>query len=179
MAQACFLRAGEGESRVEVPVCLNARRVGTLRMEPSGADTVFRACCAGLPTGLYGLYACGGRGELLLGVTEDGCLHRRFSAAMTAQAGDVTRCEARPVQASAWRAVSKADGLPWPVPEGTLLRREGGTAGLAVPWPQGAPFPLTELFCFAAVGRREGARYVFFTFSGGWTPVMPESAEKR
>ena len=172
---------------MEVPVCLKACRVGTLVMEPVGADTVFRACCAGLPAGLYSLYACGSGGELLLGVTEDGCLHRRFSAAVTSQAGKVTRCDVRKVtrcdgtsvRAVTWRAVTEADGVPWPVPEGTLLRREGGTVGLAVPWPQGRAFPLTELFCFAAVGRREGARYVFFTFSGGWTPVMPQSAQKK
>ena len=44
---------------------------------------------------------------------------------------------------------------------------------LAVPWPPDTPLPLTELFCFASVGRWEGKRYVFFIFSGGWTPVMP------
>ena len=45
---------------MEVPVCLEKRRVGTMRVEPSGADTVFRVCCTGLPAGLYRLYACGG-----------------------------------------------------------------------------------------------------------------------
>ena len=80
---------------MEVPVCLEKRRVGTLRVEPSGADTVFRVCCTGLPAGLYRLYACGAGGELLLGITEDGCLHRRFSAAMTAPLGTVTRTACR------------------------------------------------------------------------------------
>ena len=50
---------------------------------------------------------------------------------------------------------------------------QGGVTRLAVPWPPDTPLPLTELFCFASVGRREGKRYVFFVFSGGWTPVMP------
>ena len=158
---------------MEVPVCLEKRRVGTLRVEPSGADTVFRVCCTGLPGGLYRLYACGAGGELLLGVTEDGCLHRRFSAAMTAPLGEVVRCSARPVQGAAWRPLAPSDGLPWPAPAGTLLRREGAAAQVAVPWPRDAPFPLTELFCFAAVGQREGKRYVFYAFSRGWMPLMP------
>ena len=169
---------GEGAASMEVPVCLEKRRVGTLHVEPSGADTVFRACCTGLPAGLYRLYACGAGGELLLGVTEDGCLHRRFSAAMTAPLGPVERCCARPAQGASWRALSPADGLPWAVPAGTLLRREGAAAQLAVPWPPDAPFPLTELFCFACVGQRQGSRYVFFSFSAGWTPCMPGKTGK-
>ena len=159
---------------MEVPVCLEKRRVGTMRVEPSGADTVFRVCCTGLPAGLYRLYACGAGGELLLGVTEDGCLHRRFSAAMTAPLGTVARCSARPVQGAVWRPLAPSDGLPWPAPSGTLLRREGAaTAQVAGPWPQDAPFPRAALVCFAAVGQREGKRYVFYAFSGGWTPLMP------
>ena len=79
---------------MEVPVCLEKRRVGTLTVTPLGTDTVFRVRCTGLPAGLYRLYACGAGGELLLGVTEDGCLQRRFSAAMTAPLGAVTRCPA-------------------------------------------------------------------------------------
>jgi len=49
---------------------------------------------------------------------------------------------------------------------------------LAVPWPPDAPFPLTELFCFACVGQRQGNRYVFFSFSAGWTPCMPGKTGK-
>ena len=81
---------------MEVPVCLEKRRVGILTVTPLGTDTVFRVRCTGLPAGLYRLYACGDGGELLLGVTEDGCLHRRFSAVMTAPLGAVTRCRAQP-----------------------------------------------------------------------------------
>ena len=120
---------------MEVPVCLDGRRVGTLYVEPAGTDTSFRAACTGLPAGLYRLYVCGVGGQLLLGVTED--------------------------------------GFPWPVPAGALLHREGGSTRLAAPWPPEAPFPLTELFCFAAVTHREGRRTVLYTFSGGWTPQLP------
>ena len=158
---------------MEVPVCLDGRCVGEMSVMPVGRDTELRVRCTGLPAGLYRLYACGAGGELLLGVTEDGCLHRRFSAAMTAPLGEVVRCSARPVQGAAWRPLAPSDGLPWPAPAGTLLRREGAAAQVAVPWPRDAPFPLTELFCFAAVGQREGKRYVFYAFSGGWMPLMP------
>ena len=163
---------------MEVPVCLDGCCVGEMSVMPAGRDTELRVRCTGLPAGLYRLYACGAGGELLLGVTEDGCLHRRFSAAMTAPLGTVTRCRAQPVQGAAWRALAPSDGLPWPVPAGALLRREGASAQVAVPWPQDAPFPLTELFCFASVGQREGKRYVFYAFSGNWTPLMPGKTRK-
>ena len=45
--------------------------------------------------------------------------------------------------------------------------------GKNVPCAEDAPFPLTELFCFAAVTHREGRRTVLYTFSGGWTPQLP------
>ena len=164
---------------MEVPVCLTGRRVGSLTLGPSGTDTVFRACCTGLEAGLYRLYACGSGGRLLLGVTEDGCLHRRFSAAMTGPLGPVTRCLAEPVQGGEWRPLTPQDGLPWQAPAGTLLRRQGAVTQLAAPWRQGEPFPLPELFCFAAVGRLAGVTRVFYGFSGSWTPAMPERGGGR
>mgnify|MGYP004647933463 CR=1 FL=1 len=57
---------------MEVPVCLEKRRVGTLAVTPSGTDTVFRVRCTGLPAGLYRLYACGAGGELLHGLNREG-----------------------------------------------------------------------------------------------------------
>ncbi|MFQ9029985.1 MAG: hypothetical protein ACLR54_09815 [Oscillospiraceae bacterium] len=101
---------------MEVPVCLDGCRVGTLYVEPAGTDTSFRAACTGLPAGLYRLYACGAGGQLLLGVTEDGRLHRRYSAAMTAPLGAVTRCTAQPVQTAPWRPLTPSDGFPGPLP---------------------------------------------------------------
>ena len=158
---------------MEYPVCMGDRRVGTLYVSAAGSDTDLRAVCRGAGKGLYRLYLRGGGGEVPLGVTEDGCLHRRFSAAMTTPLGTVTWCRAQPAAAPQWRPPSPSDSLPWHVPAGTLLRREGGVTQLAMPWPLDTPFPLAELFCFASVGRREEKRYVFFAFSGGWTPVMP------
>ena len=158
---------------MEVPVCLEKRRVGTLAVTPSGTDTVFRVRCTGLPAGLYRLYACGAGGELLLGVTEDGCLHRRFSAAMTTPLGTVTWCRAQPAAAPQWRPATLSDSLPWHVPAGTLLRREGGVTHLAVPWPPDTPFPLTELFCLARIRTMDGRRWAEYRFLGR-DPVPPE-----
>ena len=77
------------------------------------------------------------------------------------------------MQTAPWRPLTPSDGFPWPVPTGALLHRESGSTRLAAPWPPEAPFPLTELFCFAAVTHREGRRTVLYTFSGGWTPQLP------
>ena len=123
---------------MEVPVCLDGCCVGEMSVMPVGRDTELRVRCTGLPAGLYRLYACGAGGELLLGVTEDGCLHRRFSAAMTAPLGVVERCRAQPAAAPQWRGPTPPDGLPWAVPAGTLLRRADAVgrtvaAGRAVP----------------------------------------------
>ncbi|HCL21357.1 MAG TPA: hypothetical protein DHW47_05450, partial [Oscillibacter sp.] len=76
---------------MEYPVCMDDRRVGTLYVSAAGSDTDLRAVCRSVEKGLYRLYLRGGGGEVSLGVTEDGCLHRVFSPALLAPAGDV-RC---------------------------------------------------------------------------------------
>ena len=73
----CFF-CGE-VTAVEHPVCLEGQRAGTLYVYPGARETELRAVCRGTERGLYRLYVQGERGEVLLGVTEDGCLHRRFS----------------------------------------------------------------------------------------------------
>ena len=150
---------------MEVPVCLEKRRVGTMRVEPSGADTVFRVCCTGLPAGLYRLYACGAGGELLLGVTEDGCLHRVFSPALLAPAGDIRCAVLRRCGGDASRPGLLAR-LP---PEAHTVRR-GGCAEVTIPWREGEPFPIPELFCFASVGQGR----VTYLFDGEGRPSMPK-----
>ena len=148
-----------------MPVCLDGRRVGTLYVEPAGTDTSFRAACTGLPAGLYRLYACGVGGQLLLGVTEDGCLHRVFSPALLAPAGDVRCAVLRRCGGDASRPGLLAR-LP---PEAHTVRR-GGRAEVTIPWREGQPFPLEELFCFARPGRGN----VTYLFDGAGQPVMPE-----
>ena len=62
---------------MEYPVCLADSCVGTLYVCPRGEETELRAVCRGTEKGLYRLYVQGNRGEVLLGVTEDGGLKRR------------------------------------------------------------------------------------------------------
>ena len=150
---------------MEVPVCLEKRRVGTLTVTPSGADTVFRVRCTGLPAGLYRLYACGAGGQLLLGVTEDGCLHRVFSPALLAPAGDIRCATLRRCGGDASRP-----GLLARLPPEAHTMRRGGRAEVTIPWREGQPFPLEELFCFARPGRGN----VTYLFDGAGRPVMPE-----
>lgn len=150
---------------MEVPVCLEKRRVGTLAVTPSGTDTVFRVRCTGLPAGLYRLYACGDGGELLLGVTEDGCLHRVFSPALLAPAGDVRCAVLRRCGGDASRP-----GLLARLPPEAYTVWRGGRAEVTLPWREGQPFPLEELFCFARPGRGN----VTYLFDGAGQPVMPE-----
>ena len=74
---------------MEYPVCMDDRRVGTLYVSAAGGDTDLRAVCRGAEKELYRLYLRGGGGEVPLGVTEDGCLHRVFSPALLAPVGDI------------------------------------------------------------------------------------------
>ena len=150
---------------MEVPVCLDGCCVGEMSVMPVGRDTELRVRCTGLPAGLYRLYACGAGGELLLGVTEDGCLHRVFSPALLAPAGDVRCAVLRRCGGDASRPGLLAR-LP---PEAHTVRR-GGRAEVTIPWREGQPFPLEELFCFARPGRGN----VTYLFDGAGQPVMPE-----
>ena len=54
-------------------------------------------------------------------------------------------------------------------PEAHTVRR-GGRAEVTIPWREGQPFPLEELFCFARPGRGN----VTYLFDGVGQPVMPE-----
>ena len=122
---------------MEYPVCMDDRRVGTLYVSAAGSDTDLRAVCRGVEKGLYRLYLRGGRGEVPLGVTEDGCLHRVFSPALLAPAGDVRCAVLRRCGGDASRPGLLAR-LP---PEAHTVRR-GGRAEVTIPWREGQPFPL-------------------------------------
>ena len=54
-------------------------------------------------------------------------------------------------------------------PEAYTVRR-GGRAEVTLPWREGQPFPLEELFCFARPGRDA----VIYLFDGAGQPVMPK-----
>ena len=81
---------------MEYPVCLADSCVGTLYVCPRGEETELRAVCRGTEKGLYRLYVQGNRGEVLLGVTEDGGLRRCFSRELLAN--HIRTCVVRDIQ---------------------------------------------------------------------------------
>lgn len=143
---------------MELPLCYRGQCVGTLtvRQTEDGGDF---AACGHVAQGLYRLYLQGEEGELLLGVTENGALRRRFSSAFLAPVG------------TPLRGVLRQGGeapLP-PLPKGAAVQK-GAVTEVTIPWREGEPFPLTQLFCFARVGR-EGVHYLF---DGQGRPLMPK-----
>ena len=153
-------------SAVEYPVCMDDRRVGTLYVNAAGGDTELRALCRGAEKGLYRLYLRGSGGEVPLGVTEDGCLHRVFSPALLAPAGDF-RCA---VLRRCGGGEAPRPGFLACLPPEARVARRGGRAEVTIPWREGEAFPLEQLFCFARPGR-DGIVYLF---DGAGQPVMPE-----
>ena len=151
---------------MEYPVCMGDRRVGTLYVSVAGSDTDLRAVCRGAEKGLYRLYLRGGGGEVSLGVTEDGCLHRVFSPALLAPAGDI-RCA---VLRRCGGGASPRPGLLARLPPEAHTVRRGGRAEVMIPGREGEPLPLEELFCFARPGRDA----VTYLFDGAGQPVMPK-----
>jgi len=151
---------------VEYPVCMDDRRVGTLYVNAVGGDTELRAVCRGVEKGLYRLYLRGGGGEVMLGVTEDGCLHRVFSPVLLAPAGD-TRCA---VLRRCGSGTSPRPGLLACLPLEAHTAWCGSCAEVTIPWREGQPFPLEQLFCFARPGRGN----VTYLFDGAGQPVMPK-----
>ena len=137
---------------MEYPVCLADSCVGTLYVCPRGEETELRAVCRGTEKGLYRLYVQGNRGEVLLGVTEDGGLRRCFSRELLAPAGELRRGVLRPCGGEAPTA------------------RQGRCVRALVPWREGEPFPIPELFCFASVGQGQ----VTYLFDGEGRPIMPK-----
>ena len=139
---------------MEYPVCLADSCVGTLYVCPRGEETELRAVCRGTEKGLYRLYVQGNRGEVLLGVTEDGGLRRCFSRELLAPAGEL-RC-----------GVLRPCGGEAPERRGFLSR----LPEMARTARQGEPFPIPELFCFASVGQGR----VTYLFDGEGRPIMPK-----
>lgn len=130
MAQACFCE--RGRCAVEYPVCLADSCVGTLYVCPRGEETELRAVCRGTEKGLYRLYVQGNRGEVLLGVTEDGGLRRCFSRELLAPARGIAPRRAAAVRrrsaGTAWVSLPTAgDGADGAA--GALCAGAGPVAG--------------------------------------------------
>lgn len=179
----------------EYPVHLSTQRVGTLRMENDGLYRVFHAECTLDTEHIYRLTLCGSDGEMPLGVLAP-CggvlsLTRRISAASLAAAGEVLSAR---VQTGKLLAAGREDWLlldgqrPFACTalsealgkfDGALYRKEGERFYIALPFPEGEPFPLEELFCFAAICVVGGERCAVFTVDDSGAPIFSENCHER
>lgn len=57
---------------------------------------------------------------------------------------------------------------------GAMLRAEGDGALLALPYDEGAPFPLVELFCLAQIARVGARRCVVYRLDAKNAPIFWE-----
>ena len=56
-----------------------------------------------------------------------------------------------------------------------LWSAEGGVRRVALPYAQGAPFPLVELFCFAKIELICGNEFTVYCADAQGRPLMPRS----
>ena len=149
--------------------------------------------------GLYKAWLLGRRGRALAGtfVPEGGALKLRRVLSLD----ELRRQGAWPVTGAraelAFAAGSSPSGGRVPPPEGwrwenhpagrmgesllaraagerpALYRREAWGFSLARPFDPGQPFPLTPLFCFAAVEKVGGGWHAVFPFRPGGCPRLP------
>ena len=56
--------------------------------------------------------------------------------------------------------------------DGALQKEEGACRLVALPYPEGAVFPFTELFCLAHIRRIDGQRYVVYGFTDSGEPTL-------
>lgn len=154
--------------------------VGHVAVRRQGEETVFTVT-ARLEDGLWRIVACGSAGELTLGVLEGGeqTLHRRFSRSLTDRLGQVESVTARRSaitrMESEWREACSGDVPHLPsLPPGAVCCSRGAGHTIAIPWRQGEPFPLTEMFCLARVGSMAGRTWVFYTLNGRGEPIFQE-----
>ena len=106
------------------------------------------------------------RQQVLLGVTEDGGLRRCFSRELLAPAGELRRGVLWPCGGEA----PERRGFLSRLPEMARTARQGRCVRAVVPWREGEPFPIPELFCFASVGQGR----VTYLFDGEGRPIMPK-----
>ncbi|MBQ0038785.1 MAG: hypothetical protein KBS74_08985 [Clostridiales bacterium] len=160
---------------MDYPLYVENRKRGTLRLTAMGNDTCFEVLCPAL-TGLHRVYAQGERGRLLLGVLEGGHLRRRFSETLTAPIGRVlcgrTEESAAPAEGAWTDAPDETHPQFPPLPPETLFCRRGGRYYLAIPYAEGEPFPLEELFCFARVCTVDGRLRAVFAFDRQGNPCL-------
>ena len=152
---------------------------GELTVTPCGEDMLFDACFVPPTEGLWRLVAVGRCGELYLGTAEGaGHLRRRFSARLTAPAGELLCCRAEKCGGSGWVSARAEDFPGLSLPQGALTRKSGDGTVLALPWTVGAEFPLPALFCLAGVCRMQGREWLFLRFDAAGRPCIEKMPGK-
>ena len=108
----------------------------------------------------------GQQGRGAAGRHRDGGLRRCFSRELLAPAGELRRGVLRPCGGEA----PERRGFLSRLPEMARTARQGRCVRALVPWREGEPFPIPELFCFASVGQGR----VTYLFDGEGRPIMPK-----
>lgn len=146
--------------------------------------------------GLYKAWVLGPTGRLLLGTMapEQGALSIRRTLSLA----ELRRCGAWPAQGAAaelsfsfaapglpsgWRAAEgdlftdRALGAQVRALSGAILYTDRGGFFLAAPWSPQRPFPLAELFCFAAVRTLGEGTWAVFCFDRAGNPCFPNNGQ--
>lgn len=168
---------------------------GTLSVREEGLRAVMWAERPNDGRGLYKAYLRGPGGRVLLGTMapEGGVLRVRRSLSLD----ELRRRGAWPPQGGgaelsfSFAGPDTPPGWRWAEPSGfpfretellrtavrlgrVLYREEQEGFALAYPFSTGAPFPFTELFCFARIVAMLGGAYACFRFWASGDPRLPD-----
>lgn len=159
---------------MELPLWMDQQTVGGVLMHPGTWAVDFTLHDVKLPPGLWRIVLQGDRGEVLLGLTETGGLHRQLSGQLLAGAGKLrsARAEKVPVRQSWQKTLPEGFSLP-ALPTGTLYRKQGECVEAAVAWTVGGPFPVSEYFCFSRICQMQGRMWIVLAFDQAGEPVFP------
>ncbi len=159
---------------MELPLWLENQTVGAIQMQSGTWAVDFTLSAPKLPPGLWRIVLQGDRGEVLLGLTETGTLHRQLSQQLLVGAGRLhaARAERVPVRQSWQKTAPEGFSLPT-LPAGTLYRRRGEDAEAAIAWTAGGPFPVSEYFCFSRICQMQGRLWIVLLFNRAGEPIFP------
>ncbi len=134
---------------MEYPVCMDDRRVGTLYVSAAGfyGDTDLRTVCRGVGKRAVSPVSAGRRRRGASG-RHGGRLPAPGVLPGAAGSGGDVRCA---VLRRCGGDASRPGLLARLPPEAHTVWR-GGCAEVTIPWREGQPFPLEELFCFCPSG---------------------------
>lgn len=156
---------------MELPLFVGKRQMGTVGVDTAEGETLFTVAAPQLTPGLWRITLRGAAGEVLLGVTETGTLRRRLSRQILAPAGKLQIARADR-GGGEWHVPGKGE-IPGRLilPDGARCCRRGRGYLLALPWEEGRPFPMAELFCLARLRRMEGRNWAVFTLNEAGEPM--------